>query len=79
MIHMKTALYAGIVVASPYIIYQLFRFVSPALYDNERKYATALVSSGYLMFMLGTLLNYVYGHTHNDESGDGHRFRTASS
>ena len=58
MIHMKTAFYAGIVVASPYIIYQLFRFVSPALYDNERKYATELVSSGYLMFMLGTLLNY---------------------
>ena len=58
LIHMKTAFYAGILVASPYIIYLLFRFVSPALYDNERKYATALVGSGYLMFMLGTLLNY---------------------
>ena len=58
MIHMKTAFYAGVVVVSPYIIYLLFRFVSPALYDNERKYATALVSSGYVMFMLGTLLNY---------------------
>jgi sec-independent protein translocase protein TatC len=58
MIHMKTAFYAGILVASPYIIYLLFRFISPALYDNERKYATALVSSGYVMFMLGTLLNY---------------------
>jgi sec-independent protein translocase protein TatC len=59
MIHMKTALYAGMLVASPYIIYQLFRFVSPALYDNERKYATALVASGYGMFMLGTALNYL--------------------
>ena len=58
MIHMKTAFFAGFLVASPYVIYLLFRFVSPALYDNERKYATALVSSGYLMFMLGTLLNY---------------------
>ena len=58
MIHMKTAFYAGILVASPYIIYLLFRFVSPALYDHERRYATALVSSGYLMFLLGTLLNY---------------------
>ena len=58
MIHLKTAMYAGLLVASPYIIYLLFRFVSPALYDNERKYATALVGSGYLMFMLGTLLNY---------------------
>ena len=58
MIHLKTAMYAGLLVASPYIIYLLFRFVSPALYDNERKYATALGGSGYLMFMLGTLLNY---------------------
>ena len=52
MIHMKTAFYAGILVASPYIIYLLFGFVSPALYDNERRYATALVASGYVMFML---------------------------
>jgi sec-independent protein translocase protein TatC len=59
MIHLKTAFYAGILIASPYIIYQLFRFVSPALYDNERKYATLLCLSGYLMFMLGTALNYL--------------------
>ena len=58
MIHLKTAMYAGVLVASPYILYLLFRFISPALYDNERKYATALVGSGYVMFMLGTLLIY---------------------
>ena len=58
MVHLKTACYAGLLVASPYIIYVLFGFVSPALYDNERKYATLLCTSGYLMFMLGTLLNY---------------------
>ena len=58
VIHMRTAFYAGLLVASPYIIYLLFGFVSPALYDNEKKYAVLLVSSGYLMFMLGTLLNY---------------------
>jgi len=55
---MKTAFYAGFLIASPYVIYQLFRFISPALYDNERRYATSLVGSGYVMFMLGTLLNY---------------------
>ena len=59
MVHLKTAFYAGILVTSPYIIYQLFRFVSPALYDNERKYATLLCFSGYLMFILGTALNYL--------------------
>lgn len=58
MIHMKTAMYAGILVTLPYIIYMLFGFVSPALYENERKYATLLCGSGYVMFMLGTLLNY---------------------
>ena len=59
MTHLKTAFYAGVLVALPYIIYQLFHFVSPALYDNERKYATLLCTSGYLMFMLGTALNYL--------------------
>ena len=58
MIHLKTAMYAGVLVALPYIVYLLFGFISPALYDNERKYATLLCTSGYLMFMLGTLLNY---------------------
>jgi len=59
MIHLKTACYAGVLIASPYIIYALFRFISPALYDNERKYATLLCGSGYLMFMLGTAVNYL--------------------
>lgn len=59
MIHLRTALYAGVLVALPYILYQLFRFVSPALYDHERRYATLLVGSGYMMFMIGTLLNYL--------------------
>ena len=59
MIHLRTALYVGVLVALPYILYQLFRFVSPALYDHERRYATLLVGSGYMMFMMGTLLNYL--------------------
>ena len=58
MMHLKTAMYFGVLVASPYIIWLLFQFVSPALYESERKYATVLCLSGYLMFMLGTLLNY---------------------
>ena len=59
MVHLKTAVYAGVLVASPYIIYLLFGFVAPALYDNERHFATLLCASGYLMFMLGTVLNYL--------------------
>ena len=56
MIHMKTAFYAGVLVASPYILYVLFRFVSPALYDNEKRYATLLV--GTVANML-TLQSYI--------------------
>ncbi len=58
MIHLKTSLYAGLLMSSPYMIYILFRFVSPALYDNERRYAVQVVSRSYLMFILGTLVNY---------------------
>ena len=58
VIHMKVSLYAGLLCASPYVIYLLFRFVSPALYDNERRYAVRTVGAGYVMFLLGTALNY---------------------
>lgn len=58
IIHMKTALCAGILCASPYILYQLFRFVSPALYVNERKYVVRVVGGGYAMFALGVAVSY---------------------
>ena len=58
MIHMKTAIYAGLLIASPYILYELFRFVSPGLYANERHYAVWIVGAAYLMFIIGTLANY---------------------
>ena len=58
VIHMKTALCAGVLCASPYTLYQLFRFVSPALYANERRFALPIVVGGYVMFMFGVLLSY---------------------
>lgn len=58
IIHMKTALCAGFLCASPYILYQLFRFVSPALYANERRYAVRVVGSSYAMFVLGVAVSY---------------------
>lgn len=58
MTHMRVAMYVGLLCAAPYIIFELFRFVSPGLYQNERRGAFWIVSSGYLMFMMGTLLNY---------------------
>lgn len=58
VIHIKTALCVGILCASPYILYQLFRFVSPALYIEEKKYVTKVVGWGYIMFMSGVLISY---------------------
>ena len=58
VIHMKIAFAAGVVCASPYIIYQLFRFVSPALYADERRYAVRVVGGGYVMFIIGMAVSY---------------------
>jgi sec-independent protein translocase protein TatC len=58
MIHMKTAFFFGIIGASPYILYLLYKFISPALYMNERHYAVRVVGSGYVMFIIGLLVNY---------------------
>ncbi|MBQ9356757.1 MAG: twin-arginine translocase subunit TatC [Prevotella sp.] len=58
MTHMRTACYAGLLCALPYVLYELFRFVSPALYRNERRAAQWMVLSAYVMFVVGTLVCY---------------------
>jgi len=58
MIHMKTALFFGLLCASPYVLYVLYRFISPALYQNEKLYASKVVGSAYVMFMIGVAVNY---------------------
>lgn len=59
VLHMKMAFSMGALCVSPYIIYQLFRFVQPALYQHERRYAVRLVISGYAMFMVGMAMAYL--------------------
>lgn len=56
--HMRVALWAGLLVVSPYILYQLFAFVAPGLYHAERRLALSAVGSGYLLFLAGVALNY---------------------
>lgn len=58
MVHLKVSLWVGIIMASPYIIIELFRFVSPALYTAERRYAVGVTVSGYVMFIVGVLTSY---------------------
>lgn len=58
MIHMKVSMIIGFLVASPYIIYVMFRFISPALYEYERRAGTLLVAAAYGMFIFGIIVNY---------------------
>lgn len=57
-IHMKVSLYVGLLAASPYAVFLLVRFITPALYANERRFTLPVVVGGYAMFVLGMLLNY---------------------
>lgn len=58
MVHVKVAACAGFLCASPFILYQIFRFIAPGLYAGERRYGRILASSGYAMFILGLLISY---------------------
>jgi len=58
MTHMRVALYTGLLVASPYVLYQMFGFIAPGLYRQERKAAVWITASAYVMFILGTLIDY---------------------
>lgn len=59
LIHLKVAACMGLLISSPYIIYVLFGFISPALYERERQYSVTLTLSAYLMFLLGVMVNYL--------------------
>lgn len=59
MIHIKVAFCMGIILASPYIIAILYRFISPALYENERRASVRVTLWAYVMFMLGVAVNYL--------------------
>lgn len=58
MTHLKIALWTGVVVAFPYLIIQLYGFIAPALYKQEKRYSVMLIIFGVLLFAMGVLLNY---------------------
>lgn len=58
MTHIKVALWAGLVLVSPYVIVQLYGFVAPALYDTEKRHAAPIIIGGALLFAVGVLMNY---------------------
>lgn len=57
--HVTVAGYVGLIAASPYIVYALLRFVEPALYRRERRYAFWAVGGGYAMFLIGAAVSYL--------------------
>lgn len=56
--HIKISLIAGIVLAFPYVVYEFWRFLSPALYQKEKKHARGAVFAISLLFLLGILFGY---------------------
>ena len=60
---LKVSLLAGVVVASPYVMYQIWAFVKPALYENEISAFRPLFFIALFLFVLGIFFSYycVYG------------------
>ena len=56
--HISTSFWFGLVIAFPWVIYQLWRFVRPALYEHERRHSVQAFFFGSLLFFLGVLTAY---------------------
>lgn len=54
----KTSFAIGLILAFPYILWEIWRFVRPALYQNEKKNAGRLVFLGVLLFYVGSAFGY---------------------
>lgn len=53
-----TSVLAGFIISFPYVIYQLWKFISPGLMPNERKYSKGFIIISSLLFFLGVLFGY---------------------
>lgn len=56
--HILVSLVAGIVVSFPYVFWEFWRFIGPALYEKEKRTATGAVFYTSLLFMLGVAFGY---------------------
>ena len=56
--HLWTSILAGFIVAFPYIIFEFWKFISPGLYENERKNARGFIFIASLLFFIGVLFGY---------------------
>jgi sec-independent protein translocase protein TatC len=58
MTQINIAVVGGIIVSIPYILWEFWSFIRPALYDKEKRYATGAVFYSSLLFLLGVLFGY---------------------
>lgn len=59
MIHIKVTLIAALILTFPYIIYEIWRFISPALYDREKKAVSGAFLFASMLFYLGVAVGYM--------------------
>lgn len=57
--HLLLALIGGFVLALPVILYQVWAFIVPGLYQHEKKYAVSFIVAGLLLFLAGLVLGYI--------------------
>lgn len=53
-----TAIIGGFIISFPYIVYQLWKFISPGLHDNERKHSRGFIIISSLLFFIGIVFGY---------------------
>lgn len=58
MTHLTSSIYLALLLASPYMLFEIFGFVAPALYEREKRYAVIVVVLVYVLFLVGVLLSY---------------------
>lgn len=58
MTHIWVSIIAGFIISSPIVFYEFWRFIKPALYDSEKKYAGGAVFFTSVLFMMGVLFGY---------------------
>lgn len=56
--HLWTSITAGFIVSFPYVLYEIWRFISPGLHKNERKNARGFIFIASLLFFIGVLFGY---------------------